>query len=198
MASITLNTGLRRKYRHWRTDRGLRRSLESARKAALREPSPATNRDLLAARHRYATWLAEGNSKPLDEMAAASGRGIELNEFALPEIAANEMTSERLRDAILGYGALLVRGLVEPERAKRYASGIDSAYESRSADGDDEVYLPFLPSPPYAPLDEFRPWIEEAGGLLAVDCPGLHAEMLEFVRDSGLRETASDYLGGPA
>lgn len=198
MHSITFNTGLRNKYRHWRTEREYKRTLERARRRVLDLGSPEASRDLLEARHRYGAWLAEGNSKPLEEMAERADAPLPLNEYGLPEITAGELTSETLRNAIMGHGALIVRGLVDRGAAGEYAAGIDRAYESRASQSRNGVYTPFSPRPPYAPLDEFRPWIEDAGGLLAVDCPRLHAEMSEFIRDSGLREVAGEYLGGTA
>lgn len=164
----------------------------------LAQGTPESKRSLLASRHRYAAWLADGNSKPLREMAEPGDSGLRLNEYGLPEIHGGELTVGVLRKAILEHGALLVRGLVDPERAKEYATGIDEAYDSRQSANGAGAYEPFLPEPPYGPLDEFRPWIEESGGLLAVDCPGLHAEMLEYIRGSGLKEVADEYLGGPA
>lgn len=164
----------------------------------LSEDTPESKQALLASRHRYAAWLAAGNSRPLREMAEPGESEPRLNEFGLPEIQGRDLTVGVLRKAILGHGALLVRGLVDPERAERYAAGIDQAYDSRASSNGGGTYEPFLPDAPYVPLDEFRPWIEESGGLLAVDCPGLLAEMLEFIRESGLDKVADEYLGGPA
>ena len=150
------------------------------------------------ARHRYASWLAAGNSEPLREMAEPGEQSLVLDQYGLPEISRDELTVGILRKAMLTHGALLVRGLVDRDRAERYASGIDEAYASRSYSGSAGTYAPFIPEPPYGPIDEFRPWIEESGGLLAVDCPDLHAEMIEFFREAGLKEVADEYLGGPA
>ena len=176
----------------------LRRELNRARARMLEQDSLESKRELLASRHRYASFLAAGNAKPLKDMADPGSRDLELDEYGLPEVSADELDVETLRKAILERGALLVRGLVDRNRAERYAAGIDAAYASRTSADKGDAYEPFLPEAPYGPLDEFRPWIEESGGLLAADCPGLHAEMLEFFRAAGLKEVADEYLGGPA
>jgi hypothetical protein len=198
VAPITFNTGLRTKYRRWCAERPFPRDLKRARSQAIHDATPEANRALLASRHRYAAWLADGNSKPLAEMAQPDLPDLRVNEYGLAEISGGELTAGVLRKAILDYGALLVRGMVDPQRAESYSAGIDQAYESRSSSNGGGAYEPFVPDPPYVPLDEFRPWIEESGGLLAVDCPGLHAEMLEFIEESGLKGVADEYLGGPA
>lgn len=172
--------------------------MERARKSALNVSTPESKRELLRARHRYAAWLAAGNSKPLREMASPASGNLELDRYGLPEVSRDELSVGVLRKAMLTQGALLVRGLVDRERAEHYAAEIDEAYASRSEADAAGAYEPFLPDPPYAPLEEFRPWIEESGGLLAVDCPDLHAGMIEFFREAGLKEIADEYLGGPA
>ncbi len=199
MSPLTLNTGLRRKYRRWREDASLRKAIRRARSEARRLATPESNRELLSVRHRYASWLAAGNHRPLEEMAAPSGSDLHLGEYDLPEVRGDRLDAGILRKAILQHGALIVRGLIERDRAEGFAAGIDRAYASRSSANGDGAYAPFLPSPPYTQtqLDEFRPWIEESGGLLAVDCPGLLAEMLEFLSEARLKEIVDDYLGGP-
>lgn len=198
MPSITFNTGLRRKYRRMRDDASFRRRLRRDRREMLKRDSAESKRTLLADRHRYAAWLADDNTKPLGAMAAASNAQPTLNEFGIPEVRGDQLTVGALRKAILDHGALMVRGLIDPARAQRYAAGIDQAYSSRESGNGSGAYEPFSPQPPYKPLDEFRPWIEESGGLLAVDCPSLHAEMLEFFIEAGLKSVVDEYLGGPA
>lgn len=198
LPSITFNTGLRTKYRRWRQETAHKRDLRRARRRAMRDGTAQSKSELLECRHRYAVWLAEGNAKPLGEMAQPGSGDLALDEYGLPEISRDELSAGVLRKAILTHGALLVRGLVDADRAESYATGIDEAYASRTSANGGGAYTPFRPESQYAPIDEFRPWVEEAGGLLAVDCPGLHAEMLEFFREAGLKEVADEYLGGPA
>ncbi len=161
---------------------------------------PESNRELLSARHRYASWLAAGNHRPVEEMATPSGPELHLGEYDLPEVQGDRLDAGVLRKAILEYGALIVRGLVDRGRAEGFAAGIDQAYASRSSKNGDGAYAPFLPDPPYTQtqLAEFRPWVEESGGLLAVDCPALHAQMIDFFSEAGLTGTVDRYLGGPA
>jgi hypothetical protein len=133
-------------------------------------------------------------------MATPSGPELHLGEYDLPEVQGDRLDAGILRKAILEHGALIVRGLVDPGRAGEFVAGIDQAYASRSSTNGGGAYSPFLPESPYTEtqLDEFRPWIEESGGLLAVDCPGLHAEMLDFFSEAHLKEIVGSYLGGPA
>lgn len=171
--------------------------LDLARQAIASDRTPQTERDLLAARHAYASALANGGAPPLKAMPSPGGPELEIGEWDLPEVQREQLSVETLRKAMLSHGALLVRGLVDPERAEAFARGIDSAYDAREGGGGD-AYQPFEAQPEYGSLDAFRPWIEESGGLLAADCPGLHAEMLDFFIESGLKGVADDYLGGTA
>ena len=44
-----------------------------------------------------------------------------------------ELTAEVAAGAVLGHGSLIVRGLVEAERARELAAGIDRTFEAQAA-----------------------------------------------------------------
>jgi hypothetical protein len=128
----------------------------------------------------------------------------------LPEIGPDELTAPVLRAAILGHGAILVRGLVDPEQCGRLRDGIDRTFEAREAAGNGGVangyYEEFDP-------DSYDLKALEQGGeaeegtqaavgrwpqpdsILAADSPRMMFEMLEVFGESGLLELARDYLG---
>jgi hypothetical protein len=115
-----------------------------------------------------------------------------------PEIKPTELSAPLLRAAILEHGCLLVRGLMDPEKALQMARDIDRAFEVRrelAQGGSDEsgYYSEMLPEPP----GEIggRNWIEEGGGVLAADSPRLMFDMLESFEEAGLRTVIEDYLG---
>jgi Phytanoyl-CoA dioxygenase (PhyH) len=119
----------------------------------------------------------------------------------LPEIAAADLTPELVRAGILRDGCLLVRGLVEREAALGLAASIDGAFAAR-----DQLQSGATPRAghyeEFEPEDRFdvasvRPWIQEGGGVLAVDAPRPAFEMFELFRAAGLPRLVHDYLGEP-
>ena len=114
---------------------------------------------------------------------------------ALPAIAAADVTPELLRAGILRDGCLLVRGLVGRDDALALAAGIDAAFAARARRrSGDGLYDEFEPEPGYD-VQNVRPWIEEGGGVLAVDSPRLMFEMLELFGRAGLPRLVAGYLG---
>lgn len=115
-----------------------------------------------------------------------------------PEVGPGDLTPELLRAGILRDGCLLVRGLVDAGEALRLAEDIDRAFEARSALGSggsapEGFYEEFTLEPPFqAPV---RPWIEEGGGVLAVDSPKLLFDMLEALKRAAFPEVVDGYLG---
>ena len=85
----------------------------------------------------------------------------------IPELIPDQLTAGLLRESILEYGCLLVRGLIDRDAAERMAAGIDRAFEARErlAPGEsdeDGFYDEMEPEPPHA--IEGRPWVQEGGG----------------------------------
>jgi hypothetical protein len=115
-----------------------------------------------------------------------------------PEVTPAELTSEVLRASILAHGCLLVRGLMDHDKALRMADDIDRAFEVRlelrnGATDPDGYYDEMVPEPPFEIGG--RNWIEEGGGVLAADSPRLMFDMLESFEEAGLRNVLEGYLG---
>ena len=130
--------------------------------------------------------------------AAAAAVPAPASESKLPEITPAELTPELLRAAMLENGSLLIRGLMDSAKAERMAADIDRSFEIRkqvqAGDPDrDGYYDEFEPEPPFI-IGE-RSWIEEGGGVLAIDSPRLLFDMLESFEEAGLRSVIADYLG---
>ena len=119
-------------------------------------------------------------------------------ESKLPEIEPEQLTPGLLRAAMLEHGSLLVRGLMDRAKAERIAADIDRSFEIRKqlqpgTPDPDGYYDELDPEPPFI-IGE-RSWIEEGGGVLAVDSPRLLFDMLESFEDAGLRSVIAGYLG---
>jgi hypothetical protein len=125
------------------------------------------------------------------------------DDGTLPEIAAAELSPPLLRAGILRDGCLLVRGLMDRDRALDFALQIDAAFEERrrreagEAIGEGYCHV-FAGDPRYEPsLEDARPWVKEGGGLLAADSPRLCFEMLEMFAAAGIPALVRSYLGEP-
>ncbi|MCB8914368.1 MAG: hypothetical protein H6532_00845 [Thermoleophilales bacterium] len=161
--------------------------------------SPERDRELRRLRHEAGVEaLKSPPPRPglVDPAAAAPARGA---ESKCPEITPEELTPEVLRAAILEAGCLLVRDLMPDEEALAIADGIEQAFatrirlrESGGVDGEG-FYDELVPEEPYAV--QKRDWIEEGGGVLAVDSPRLLVDMLDAFDRVGLPEVIEGYLG---
>src|SRR6476619_6426618 len=94
-----------------------------------RSRDPQRERQLLRLRHQAGIELCRTASgtpaDPTPDFAALEGAA------ALPEISPDKLTPELLWAAILGHGALLVRGLVNPHDSARLRDGIDHVFQER-------------------------------------------------------------------
>ena len=114
----------------------------------------------------------------------------------LPDVAPGDLSPELLRAGILRDGCVLVRGLVDRERAVAFAEGIERAFADRDRarnGGGDGTYEEFRPDERFNITT--RELIRKGGGLLAVDAPDLAFEMLEMLDRVGLPELVAGYLG---
>ncbi len=129
--------------------------------------------------------------------------GNDPDDDGLPSIAAADLTAPMIRGAILEYGCLIVRGLVEPARAAELQAGIDRVFESRDAHVDGAPvaetapwYLPFVPDPEYAASVAIgRGFVGKGSGVWTADSPRLLFELLDTYERAGLRRTITEYLG---
>ena len=151
---------------------------------------------MLRLRHLAGIRLMEGAPPDPAFPAPAAARLPETD--GLPEIAAAALTPELLRAGILRDGCLLVRGLVPRERRTRSptASSTPSTSASVATRPPPRLYEEFEPHSRFGPIDE-RSWIQQGGGVLAIDSPTLSFEMVELFAAAGVPDLASGYLGEP-
>lgn len=118
----------------------------------------------------------------------------------LPIFGSDDLTPARLRAAILRDGCMLVRGLVDRERAVRFAAQIERAFRERDRkragqDWDQALYDEFRAEEPFRSPP--RTWIEAGGGLLVADSPMLAFELIEMFESVGVPRLMAEYLGEP-
>jgi hypothetical protein len=178
----------------------LRAEIERLSQSNLAAPDPDTDRRLLTLSHRAGIALVE--QAPADPEFAAADSGALPAGDPLPEIPAAALEPGLIRAGILRDGCLLVRGLVDRDRALKLAGEIDRAFDQRERFEAGKSIKPgyyeeFLPEPGSGePV--VRGWIKQGGGLLAADAPRLHFEMTQMFRDARLPEVVGGYLGEPA
>lgn len=176
----------------------LREAIVSLTEASNGTPDPELAKEILRIRHMDGVRRLE-NPVADPSFATPADSVPPLGEQSrIPEVTPADLSPEVLRAAILENGALLVRGLLRPEHAKRIADGIDHAFVTRSNLGPGEAdpdgyYDELAPIPPYQVIE--RSWIEDGGGVLAADSPRLMFEMLDAFENAGLRDVISGYLG---
>jgi hypothetical protein len=121
----------------------------------------------------------------------------------LPTIAAADLDALTVRAAFLSHGALLVRGLARPERARALAEGIDKAFAGRDAHIQGTPakktapwFVPFEPAPAYSSSGKEWNRLQAGGGSVwATDSPRMMFELLELFEEVGLPEMIGEYLG---
>jgi hypothetical protein len=168
--------------------------LMSANRAA---PDPKREQEILAARHLAFAELDSNGSLPL---AAPAGGNVEVAQ-QVPVSRLAELTPELVRAAMLDRGCLHVKGLIAPERAERFATGIDSAFDAAdehdagSTEGRTATwYRPFKPAAGYR-LGGGRRWNRDGGAIWAADSPRLMFELTDTFEQAGMRELIGGYLG---
>lgn len=163
-------------------------------------PNRKTERRLLALRHRAGIERLDANgarpSHPEPDYASLPEADV------LPELTPGQLTPELVRAGILRDGCVLVRGLVDRDRALRFGELIDRSFAERerqlgggrAAEG---LYEEFDAEPPYDAFAAQRDWIRQGGGVLAVDSPTLSAEMIDMFGAAGIPRLVAGYLGEP-
>jgi hypothetical protein len=163
---------------------------------------PAVERRIVQLRHEAFAQLDRSGAV---DSAVEGGRAT--NELprpdGLPEVDAADLTTDSIRDGILGGGSLLIRGLLDSGRAERMRAGIDETFAMRDAllrgaDPSETTpwFDPFAPSPDYQ-LDAAQWNRMKLGGhaVWAPDSPRMMFELLDAFEETGLRSLISDYLG---
>ena len=98
---------------------------------------------------------------------------------------------------MLRHGAVLVRGIMDPDKATALAQEIEMALQARtslgSGGGASEGYYEEFDPGPEIDLTLARDWVGD-GGMWAADSPKLMFEMFEAFERSGLRKVIHGYL----
>ena len=117
----------------------------------------------------------------------------------IPEIAADDLSSDILGGAILHHGCLIVRGLVSNAEAERLKDGIDRAFAACKAARSGRPLQDTLPWYGAFPFDGdlgfARSFAESAGGVLTADSPALLFELIEYFTRSRVLEVIEEHLG---
>jgi len=168
--------------------------IESTTRADPEQRDLEADRRIIQLRHRAGIQLLD--RAPANPDFAAPDPDRLPNGPGPVEIGPDELTPELLRAAILRDGCLLVRGLVEREEALRLANEIDRAFDARAAGDSAPVgyYEEFEPESGFPALWE-RPFIEDGGGILAVDSPQVFAHTLEALKRVNFPGVVDGYLG---
>lgn len=164
------------------------------------QPDRDTERQLLKLRHRAGIERLSRNGHQPSHPEPDYARLPEAE--VLPELTRDDLTPELIRAGILRDGCVLVRGLVDRDRALRFAELIDRSFAEREQmiDGGraaDGYYEEFTAEPPYEGVAGQRDWVRMGGGVLAVDAPMLNAEMIDMLDAAGVQRLVEGYLGEP-
>ncbi|HLY48800.1 MAG TPA: phytanoyl-CoA dioxygenase family protein [Solirubrobacteraceae bacterium] len=157
---------------------------------------------LVDTRHLAFSELATGASPaPAPEPV---GPGEAPEDDGMPALAASQLTPGRIAGALASHGALIVRGLADPVRAKGLAAGIDRAFRARDAAADGAArdkttpwYAEFAPEGDAGPAVKFgRGFVERTNsGVWTADSPRMMFDLLEMFDQAGVREVVTSYLG---
>lgn len=129
------------------------------------------------------------------------------NRFAevpgIPEVDAAALTGEVIRAGVVGRGALIVRGLLPGDTARRIIDHVDRAFAGQDAwaaageaDGDyGPWFAPFEPAEGYPPMSTPRHWVGGGGGVFAADSPRAAFHVLEAFAEAGIVDAVAGHLG---
>jgi len=121
---------------------------------------------------------------------------------SLPEITPDQLDVDTLGSGIVNHGALVVRGLLDPEAVGRMVADIDrafDAYDQSSAGASPDETAPWfvrlVPSNGYPDEKLPRSYVRGSGGVWAADSPRMLYELVELFDRLGLRDSIAGYLG---
>ncbi len=118
-----------------------------------------------------------------------------------PEVAADRCDATLLRSAVQHHGALLVRGVLSPERCAELRAGIDRAWRAiaswQETKAPDPAWFDPLPAEGFAANAIARGWGLQNGTAYLADSPGLMFGLLEGLRSAGVQQLVADYFGEP-
>jgi hypothetical protein len=115
----------------------------------------------------------------------------------IPEVARDDLTTERLRSAITHHGSLIVRGFASAAQVARSVTNIDRAFAAYDAT-ETETAQPELAGW-FAPFKydrvSNRKLKREAGSVLAVDSPPAMCALLDTFEEAHVRRLMHEYFG---
>jgi hypothetical protein len=119
-----------------------------------------------------------------------------------PEVAASELTGEKLGGAIVNHGCLLVRGLLSTDEAERLSADIDRVFDACDARNSGAPlsetapwFVPINPRSSYELTIGERWWVRQGGGVWTADSPRVLAELIDMLVAARLDQVLTDYLG---
>lgn len=121
----------------------------------------------------------------------------------IPEIDRDDLTVDALRNGIIGQGALLVRRLLDPEKALELAAGIDraeeaaAAFENKEATPDTLRYFRRF-KPEDKKLARGRKFVRDGRGVWTADSPHMFFTVIEMLHQVGFIDIVKGYIGEPA
>ncbi|WP_169843998.1 phytanoyl-CoA dioxygenase family protein [Halioglobus japonicus] len=121
------------------------------------------------------------------------------NAPGLPEISASELSADALRSGILGKGGLIVRGLLNNDRADEVREWISKAVYAHDSQADEHTTIPAEDAAWYKRSPEVEgSLVKYDRSVWAVDSPPAAFGLATIYRDLGLREILQEYFGEPA
>lgn len=182
------------------------RAIELLTVANRRSPSTEIERRLVEFRHKAfgAGRLSTGGARAATrsaELLAKLDRVVDPFpeiQGRPPEVTASGLTADVLRGSMKHHGCVIVRGLIDRERAAQLGRYTTHALDSASRFIDDLKATPDDWYAPFAPGNSDalgRVWTRSLGTLYAGDCPRVLFELIETFREIGLDRLSSDYFG---
>lgn len=159
--------------------------------------SPAIEARLVDLRHAAFDAVPRLPAGSLPSPVAA-----EPTDAPLPELSPEQLDLASLRSGLARHGCVLVRGLLDRDRALGLAAGIDAALDGFDADGasadggaGDGWYRQFVPRPGAYRVGGRRQWVRASGAVWTADSPRMLQELVELIDDTGIGDLVTAYLG---
>lgn len=119
----------------------------------------------------------------------------------LPEIQAEQLNAQTLFAAIQFHGALIVRGLLNEQKALDMADGVRRTLDAcgqwhqQQRSTFDSPWYWRLPLPETCDLAPARLWVEGAGGVWTADSPRMLYELIEVLEQAKVIPAIAGYFG---
>jgi len=155
----------------------------------------------LLVRLRHQAWSEVPRAAPRDDWFPTEHDRFE-GLVTAPEVPADRCDASVIRSAVQHHGALLVRGLLSPERCAELRAGIDRSWRAiaswQETKALDPAWFDPLPAEGFAANPIARGWGLQNGTAYVADSPGLMFDLLEGLRAARVQQLVADYFGEPA